>query len=287
MSITSQAERPVELRVLPRTLASFRAHGQMDVAFGGRVNAAATSLDISDTLGTHTRSLSNLTVGNGSGMGSRALALGRPVSVANYLASEGFTHAYDHAVEPESLETVAALPIVVDRVPRLMIYLAARTQVELGDRWFDSFGPLVHRLKQDIAVDDEVRRRLALLEAVRAPEQETSRLAAADLRDIAAELAALAVQVGDASVARRIRAMEERLTAASSPRRTEFAARLTRREVDVLREVAKGLSNSEAAESLGLLPNTVKSYLKTAMRKLHAANRVQAITAARQIGAID
>jgi len=57
-------------------------------------------------------------------------------------------------------------------------------------------------------------------------------------------------------------------------------------EVEVLIQVSLGRSNREAAEELGLLPNTVKSYLKTAMRKLEAKNRVQAITAAREAGLI-
>jgi len=54
----------------------------------------------------------------------------------------------------------------------------------------------------------------------------------------------------------------------------------------VLQEVARGLSNGDIAETLGLLPNTVRSYFKTAMRKLHADNRVQAILIARQQGLI-
>lgn len=61
---------------------------------------------------------------------------------------------------------------------------------------------------------------------------------------------------------------------------------LRQREIDVLQQVARGLSNREIAESLGLLPNTVKSYLKTAMRKLQASNRVQAILVARKEGLI-
>jgi len=55
----------------------------------------------------------------------------------------------------------------------------------------------------------------------------------------------------------------------------------------VLAEVARGCTNDEVAEALGLLPNTVKSYLKSAMRKLGATNRVQAVNLARAAGALD
>lgn len=56
--------------------------------------------------------------------------------------------------------------------------------------------------------------------------------------------------------------------------------------MDVLREVATGASNSEVAAALDLQLSTVKSYLKSAMHKLHATNRVQAINAAQREGLI-
>lgn len=58
--------------------------------------------------------------------------------------------------------------------------------------------------------------------------------------------------------------------------------RLTRREFEVVQLVATGLSNPEIGESLGLTRNTVKTYLQTAMQKLDARNRVDAISKARE-----
>lgn len=60
------------------------------------------------------------------------------------------------------------------------------------------------------------------------------------------------------------------------------ALRLTRREHEVVRLVATGMSNPEIGESLGLTRNTVKTYLQTAMQKLDARNRVEAIGKARE-----
>jgi two-component system nitrate/nitrite response regulator NarL len=60
------------------------------------------------------------------------------------------------------------------------------------------------------------------------------------------------------------------------------ALRLTRREHEVVRLVATGLSNPEIADELGLTRNTVKTYLQTAMQKLDARNRVDAIGKARE-----
>lgn len=58
--------------------------------------------------------------------------------------------------------------------------------------------------------------------------------------------------------------------------------RLTRREFEVVQLVATGLSNPEIGASLGLTRNTVKTYLQTAMQKLDARNRVDAISKARE-----
>lgn len=253
----------------------------MDMAFGGPVTPGATSFAITDLCGARTTALANLVIRSGAGLGGKSLVLGRPVSVTSYHRANGITHIYDQAVRQEHLETVAALPVVVDGTPRLVVYLASRAQVALGDRWFDGFTPMIRRLERDIAVEDEVRRRLAL--AVPEP---PSALSPADLRDIARELHDLTGQVEDAALRARLEAVSERLDADQPRPRRAATVHLSPRELDVLEQVARGCSNQEAADNLGLLPNTVKSYLKTAMRKLQATNRVQAITAAREAGAI-
>ncbi|MBJ3762102.1 response regulator transcription factor [Maribius pontilimi] len=51
---------------------------------------------------------------------------------------------------------------------------------------------------------------------------------------------------------------------------------LTKREEDILKLVAQGLSNKEAAAALNLQEKTVKHYMTTIMGKLHARNRVEA-----------
>lgn len=286
MVLLTTPESISEVRNFTRTLASLRSHGRMDAAFGGRVHSGAKTLEITHFCGTRTRSLANLVVQNGAGIGGKALVLGRPVSVPSYLQAKGITHAYDHAVRPEALETVAVLPIVVNRIPRLVVYLAARTQVGLGDRWFESFRPLVQRVGREIAVDDEVRRRLSLIQAAGSSDSVQSQLSSLDLRDISEELMDLADRIEDETISARLHEVVARFTAASdivSPRGTVV---LTPRELSVLKEVGLGLTNRQVAEALGLLPNTVKSYLRTAMRKLHAGNRVQAILAAREAGLI-
>jgi two-component system, NarL family, nitrate/nitrite response regulator NarL len=54
-------------------------------------------------------------------------------------------------------------------------------------------------------------------------------------------------------------------------------AALTAREHEILRLAAHGASNSEIAAQIFLAPTTVKSYLQSALAKLGARNRVEAV----------
>jgi NarL family two-component system response regulator LiaR len=59
---------------------------------------------------------------------------------------------------------------------------------------------------------------------------------------------------------------------------------LTDREMEVLRLVAKGLSNPEVAEQLTVTEATVRTHVSNILGKLHLANRVQATLYALQEG---
>jgi DNA-binding NarL/FixJ family response regulator len=52
---------------------------------------------------------------------------------------------------------------------------------------------------------------------------------------------------------------------------------LTQRELDVLRLVARGFSNREIATVLALSPNTVKTYIRLAYRRIGVESRSQAV----------
>jgi len=52
---------------------------------------------------------------------------------------------------------------------------------------------------------------------------------------------------------------------------------LTQRELDVLRLVARGHSNREISSLLALSPNTVKTYIRLAYRRIGVASRSQAV----------
>jgi len=74
------------------------------------------------------------------------------------------------------------------------------------------------------------------------------------------------------------RAMAARLlkSVAKQPDIAEREEVLSDREIDVLRLVAKGASNTQIADELCISINTVKSHLKNILSKLHLNNRAQA-----------
>lgn len=61
---------------------------------------------------------------------------------------------------------------------------------------------------------------------------------------------------------------------------------LTARQFDVLREIATGASNIEAAERLFMSPHTVKQHTRVIYKKLGARNRAEAVGLAQRIGLI-
>jgi len=63
-----------------------------------------------------------------------------------------------------------------------------------------------------------------------------------------------------------------------------LAAKLTKRELEVLEGLAKGQSNKEIARGLDLQEVTVKLHVKTLCRKLDARNRTQAAMIAKDAG---
>ncbi len=65
-----------------------------------------------------------------------------------------------------------------------------------------------------------------------------------------------------------------------------FYADLTDREQDVLRLIAKGLSNSEIADQLVISENTVKGHVSNILSKLHLADRTQVAVYAWQKGIV-
>ncbi|MEV1291421.1 LuxR C-terminal-related transcriptional regulator [Pseudonocardia sp. NPDC049635] len=67
---------------------------------------------------------------------------------------------------------------------------------------------------------------------------------------------------------------------------TPSAPALTARELDAVALVAVGYKNSEIAQLMGVAPETVKSYLRSAMNKSETRSRHALLAVARRSGLI-
>jgi DNA-binding NarL/FixJ family response regulator len=72
-----------------------------------------------------------------------------------------------------------------------------------------------------------------------------------------------------------------------APRHHSGFDELTAREADVLRAMARGLSNAEIARELWLADSTVKTHVQRILSKLEVRDRVQAVVLAHRHGFVD
>jgi len=69
--------------------------------------------------------------------------------------------------------------------------------------------------------------------------------------------------------------------------KARVALGISEREHQVLALLAEGLSNKQAAQRLGVSPNTVKTHVARLLDKLGARRRTEAISKARQLGLVE
>ncbi|GEJ99831.1 helix-turn-helix transcriptional regulator [Streptomyces sp. ATE26] len=261
-------------------LARLRHATGLPVAFGGLVEAGRPQIRISELSGTHTAALRSLAVTSGNGLGGRAVALARPCAVTDYAGSRQISHEYDVPVAAEGIHSVLAVPVVVRRRVRGVLYGALRSAQPLGDRALGAAVAAARDVEQSLVVREEARGLLAAARTEPAGGRRTAETGQEQVREAHAALRALAPRITDPQLRAELLAACGLLTAP----RPAGGASLAPRELDVLSWVAAGATNAAVAERLGLRPETVKGYLRSAMRKLGAHTRGEAVTAARRAG---
>jgi DNA-binding CsgD family transcriptional regulator len=273
--VTVDAAGAVEIR---RALVRLRRTTGLPVAFGGLVEPGRPRMRISELSGTATASLLSLAVTSGYGLGGKAVALARPCAVADYSLSRQISHEYDAPVAAEGLRSVLAVPVVVRRRVRGVLYGALRDARPLGDRMLTAAVDAARDVEQALAVGDAARE---VLVAARAEPRPGDTAAWEQVREAHAALRTLAARITDTAL--RTELLDACALLSPEPPAPKGVA-LAPRELDVLAWVAAGATNAVAAGRLGVSAETVKAYLRSAMRKLGAGTRGEAVAAARRAG---
>ncbi|SMQ19844.1 GAF modulated transcriptional regulator, LuxR family [Streptomyces sp. Ag82_O1-12] len=272
--MTTDAADAVEIH---NALLRLRRGTGLPIAFGGLMEAGQ-QMRISELSGTATHALRSLAVTSGTGLGGKTVALSRPCVVTDYSASRQISHEYDAPVAAEGLRSVLAVPVVVRHRVRGVLYGALRAALPLGGRMLDVAVEAARDLERALVVRDEARTLAA--EAAAGAGAGTGP-GWEQVREAHTALRALAPRIADPELRAELLGACALLTAESAgpPR-----IRLAPREVDVLACVAAGATNAVAAKRLGVTPETVKGYLRSAMRKLRSGTRGEAVVAARRAG---
>lgn len=270
-------------RVVGMRLRQFQHLTGLPVVFGGATTGHRTGrrLCIGHVRGALGTGLVDLTVQEGRGLGGSAIAASSLRRVDDYASTRAITHDFDGiVVEQERISSIFALPVTVDRVVHAVVYGAVRGPHRIGDV------VLERAARFGKSLQDELQLLLAapVIDLGRQPALRHTRAAIAELSELASRAPAGARQ---SSIHQLVAALQQLVTDEREPvADAPPAPRLAPREVDVLRLVSLGMSNSEVAAPLGLTTETVRSYLRNAMRKLGARNRTEAVHIARGAGAI-
>ncbi|AKE40807.1 transcriptional regulator, LuxR family protein [Corynebacterium kutscheri] len=240
-------------------------------------------LQIIQWLGLRTPALQNLIIEAGTGVGGRVLTTRRPVGVSDYTRAHAISHELDSVIQDEGLHSIVAVPVIVHREVRGVLYVGVHSPVRLGDKVIEEVTMTARSLEQDLAVNSAARRG----EGLRAGTSKQGRLMNGaeweQIRSTHSKLRMLANRIEQEDLRAELEELCDQMVA---PVRVKQTTKLSARELDVLSCVALGHTNVEAAEEMGIGAETVKSYLRSVMRKLGAHTRYEAVNAARRIGAL-
>jgi DNA-binding CsgD family transcriptional regulator len=239
----------------------------VETAFAARVDSSTSAFVLDRFEGSRTEQLRDLVIPPTTGLGGRCIALRRPVSVRDYEGARGITHEFDRQVAAEGLRAIFAVPVLKERGVSEIVYGASRRPVVFPAETLVRASRLIARSAEGVRMTQGL-----------AQDGLAGRLRSvwSDLHDIADDLT-------DPELRSRMLDVADRIPLARVDPGPP-TVRLTRRETDVLAQVATGLGNRQIGVQLGLTEQTVKSYLRSAMTKLSSSTRGEAVYRARNAG---
>lgn len=261
-------------------------------------------LKLTGVHGGRTGALDSLTVERGQGLGGKVLALGAASSVAEYVSADTITHEYDVPIQTEGLCGVLCVPLVLRDEVVGVAYVSDRSPRHYSDVMIDRVMTAVESAQVALALAD--RSQKLTEEAVRVERERTAQTLDSAVGEHLGAIVQIARAIADdpssspalldhatliiESSCRASSALRGSLGSLSEapPAASHRAVpNLSPRELEVVQLASRGLSNPEIASELFLARGTVKAYMETALAKLDARNRVEAVMIAARAGLLD
>ena len=82
----------------------------------------------------------------------------RPVGVSDYTRANVISHELDTYIQDEGLHSIVAVPVIVTREIRGVLYVGVHSPVRLGDKVIEEVTMTARSLEQDLAVNAVARR---------------------------------------------------------------------------------------------------------------------------------
>ncbi|MEU6587567.1 LuxR C-terminal-related transcriptional regulator [Nocardia sp. NPDC046763] len=228
--------------------------------------------------GVRTDLMRELPVPTGRGLTGKVYGCARADWVDDYFNSASITHDFDEQMAGEGVRRLLAVPIVLSGKTFGVLAAGSRSEGTFGDTAVAEVTAAAQAAAVAIEVSVRTEQRIMNLHDT----------IGANLASIGSSARRLSVDPATDSVLRgrlgRIAEQAAEPTAALRALHDAVPPVLTRRELEVLRRAAAGETNPEIARALGLSRHTVKDYLRQALQKLGARNRVQAAMKASGLG---
>jgi DNA-binding NarL/FixJ family response regulator len=263
--------RADDLELLRAAAARLRRESGIPLVFGGLRDERGVPVTL--TMGEVTNDLATITIKPSLGLGGKTILTRRPAYVRDYGTSLDITHEYDRQILGERVTFLAVVPIVVRDDLRGLLYAGTR-DTPLSSGALDSLVTEARKVSDEMEIRDEVDRRVRLADSIASAGPETAELQR--LREAFAQMRVIARETDDLRTREQLEALLNRTS--------DAPVALTTRQLDVVSLAALGCRNAEIAARLGLGQETVKSYLRSAMARLGASSRHEAVAAARRHG---
>jgi DNA-binding CsgD family transcriptional regulator len=269
---TDSVLRPSDYEFVRAQSGQLRRTMGIPVVFAGLRDGPGVRVTVS--VGHRTSALKTIHVTPSRGLGGLSWQSREPMIVRGYHAASEITHDFDDQILGEGITDLVAAPFVVDGDVRGLIYAGYRGDGYGAPSVVDHLVRQADFISAELRTRDEVDRRVAALAA-----RDHQRFDSDSSARWLTQLGAIAADSADPQTRRRLETLISIVTGPRSPH-----IELTRRQLQVLSLVELGLSNKDVAVRLGLTTETVKTYLRSAMVRLGARTRHEAVIKARCAG---